>query len=182
MYRNNLGKCSLLILITVLIAHTQIALSQTNKQQEKVIRTTASSFFRKYLKHPDFNYKGSGNLYPFFSSRLNVLIGDYYYRLNEFQKEDPPKYPLIRYSLTCNPNVNDPPKHFHISRITRHNKIFLARVTFDYYGGIDKIDRCAITAIFIRIKEKWLFDNAKFDDGGNLKKSLRIKFSKPLPE
>jgi hypothetical protein len=163
----------LLILVAVVIVQASVSFAQTLEVRR--VKTAAQSFYRMHVAHFGFPLEPDlKRLRPYLSPELNSLLANEVRRMREWSAKNPDLKPPIAEDLfIC--NRYEVPQRFRITGVKPMGRTALVRIKFEYVENGRMIASCEAEATFIRLKVKWLLDNADWDETPDLRTLLSRK-------
>ena len=163
----------LLILIAIVIVQASVSSAQTSEVRR--VKTAAKSFYRVHVAHLGFPLEPDlKRLRPYLSPELNSLLANEVRRMREWSAKNPDmKPPIIEDLFIC--NRYESPQRFRIISVNPMGRTALVKIKFEYVENGRMIDSCEVEATFIRLKGKWLLDNADWAETPDFRTLLSRK-------
>lgn len=162
------------------VVHARSSFGQTS--ESKSVEAAAKAFYQMHVAHFGFPLEPDLNrLRPYLTPELNSLLAGELRRMKEWSAKNPDMKPPVQEDLfVC--NRYEVPQRFHIMKANPMGKKALVTVKFEYIVSGKIIDSCEVEAAFIRLRGKWLLDNAAWEGTGDLRTLLQRKDYEVVPK
>lgn len=161
--------------LLVLAITGQASLGRAQTSDVRGAEAAARSFYRMHVTHFGFPLEPDlARLRPYLSRELNSLLANEVRRMREWSAKNPDMKPPVMDDLfVC--NRYEKPQRFRIGGTKLVGRKALVRVKFEYLESGKMIDSCEVEATFVRLKGRWLLDNAAWDGTPDLRTLLSRK-------